>query len=203
MVRDIEKIKRDLESSKNNDIIYKKAKIKEMFKKDPDLNDVLGEIHPMPLNHFIDPDNPTEEEKIKRQQILDYNESIKHERIIDFLKLNGIQKEVVNFIMFDIDDYRTDYSNRALKDQYLVVMCLVHEDDMDTEYGITRTDLLSYIVKDLLSGTNSLGMRLMPESDRPDIIDDRYYTRTLRFKISAPNTVPGHMIGNNKYDRFN
>ena len=41
-----------------------------------------------------------------------------------------------------------------MKIQTLIVMCLVHEDDLDTEYGIVRTDLLSYIVKDLLCWTN-------------------------------------------------
>lgn len=42
MIRDISNIKRDLEDKKNNDIIYKKSKIQEIFESDPDLNEILG-----------------------------------------------------------------------------------------------------------------------------------------------------------------
>lgn len=82
----------------------------------------------------------------------------------------------------------------------LIVMCLVHEDDLDTEYGIVRTDLLSYIVKDLLCWTNSLGNQLKCIDDYGDIIDSRYYCRTLKFEIECPNNLYAGM--NNKYDNF-
>ena len=42
MIRDISNIKRDLEDKKNNDIIYKKNKLQEIFEADPDLNEILG-----------------------------------------------------------------------------------------------------------------------------------------------------------------
>ena len=35
--------------------------------------------------------------------------------------------------MFDINDTDTSYYNKAMKIQTLIVMCLVHEDDLDTE----------------------------------------------------------------------
>ena len=34
------------------------------------------------------------------------------------------------------------------------------------------------------------------------IEDTKYYCRTLKFSIEAPNVVRGHMGMNNKYDRF-
>ena len=199
MQRDIASIMRDLENKKNNDIIWKKNKLMEMFKEDPDLIEILGQKPIRPLNKYADVDNPTEEELKLRKEIEDYNEKVQHEQIIPWLKLNGIQKEVLNFIMFDIDDTDVSYSNNVIKNQYLIVMCLVHEDDMETEYEIPRTDLLDYIVKDLLCWTNALGMQLKCVNDFRDIVDSKYYARTIKFKIEAPNNVQG---GGNRYDRF-
>lgn len=200
MKRDIDKIVRDLENQKNNDIIYKKKKLEKMFKEDPDLIELLGQKPKRPLNKFADKNNPTEEELAERKEIEEYNEKIQHEQIVPWLKLNGIQKEVLNFIMFDIDDTDVSYVNNVIKNQYLIVMCLVHEDDMETEYNIPRTDLLDYIVKDLLCWTNALGMQLKCVNDFNDIIDSKYYSRTIKFKIEAPNNL-GNGV-NNRYDRF-
>ena len=199
MERDIANIVRDLEDKKNNDIIWKKSKLMEMLKADPDLLEILGQKPKRPLNKYADKDNPTEEELKLRQEILDYNEKIEHAQIVPWLKLNGIQKEVLNFVMFDIDDSDVSYSNNVIKNQYLIVMCLVHEDDMETEYGIPRTDLLDYIIKDLLCWTNALGMQLKCVNDFQDIVDTKYYCRTIKFRIESPNNVQG---GGNKYDRY-
>ena len=199
MKRDIANIKRDLENKKNNDIIWKKSKLIEMFKQDPDLIEILGQKQRRPLNKYLDANNPTAEELALRQEITDYNERIEHEQIVPWLKLNGIQKEVLNFVMFDIDDTDVSYTNNMIKNQYLTVICLVHEDNMETEYGIPRTDLLDYIVKDLLCWTNALGMQLKCVNDFNGIIDSKYYARTIKFKIQEINNAQG---GGNRYDKF-
>lgn len=202
MKRDIKGISRDLDSRNNNDIVYKKDKLLKMFNEDPDLKDVLGVLEPKPLNEYLDVNNPTEEELKLRREIIEYNEKIKHDQIVPFLKLNGLQKEVLNFVMFDIRDDGVDYYNDTKKKQYIEVMCVVHEDDMETEYGIVRTDLLDYIVRDLLCWTNSLGFHVVLEEDRPYILDADYYSRRMRFLIKAPNVVNGHMGRLNKYDNY-
>lgn len=201
MKRDIEFITRDLEDKRNNDIIYKKNKLMEMFHKDPDLQEILGRKEKRPKNTFLDPEHPTKAELDERREIDEYNARIQHDQIIPFLKLNGIQKEVLNFIMFDIDDNDISYTNNVIKTQLLIVMCLVHEDDMETEYGIIRTDLLGYIIKDLLCWSNSLGMQMKCINDFSDIIDQKYYCRTLKFRIDAPNHIHSY-TGSNRHDRF-
>lgn len=115
-----------------------------MFNEDPDIKEVLNKLPKKPLNKFADPDNPTEEELALRKEIEDYNRKVSEPQIIPFLKLNGLQEEVLNFLMFDINDNVDHYMTPAMKTQTITVMCLVHEDDMDTEYNIVRTDLLSY-----------------------------------------------------------
>lgn len=202
MKRNIAEIKRDLENRKNNDIIYKKDKLKKIFEEDPDLIEVLGKVSSKPLNKFKDENNPTTEELKLRQEIIEFNERTNHNQIVPYFKLNGIQKEVLNFIMFDIEDSDVSYNNNSIKIQTISVMCLVHEDDMETEYDIVRTDLLSYIVKDLLSWTNVFGKQVKCVNDYQDIIDSRYHCRTLKFESKVPNTNPGHMGVNNRYDTF-
>lgn len=188
MKRDISNIDRVLDDVKNNDIIYKKARIKEIFEQDPDLKDVLGQIPPIPLNKYADKQNPTEAELAERHRIMEYNEKVSHPQIVSFLKVNDIQTEVLNFVMFDISDERPSYTSELIKNQYLTVMCLVHENDMDTEYNVNRVDLLSYIVKDLLCWSNDTGLHLKLYSDEFGITDTKYYARTLRFLIRATNT---------------
>lgn len=201
MKRDISNIQRVLDDVKNNDIIYKKARIKEIFNQDPDLKDVLGQLSPIPLNKYKDKSSPTEDELAERKRIVEYNEKVTHPQIIDFIKINDIQTEVLNFVMFDIGDERPSYTSDMIKNQYLTVMCLVHEDDMETEYGINRVDLLSYIVKDLLCWSNDVGLHLKLYSDEWGITDTKYYARTLKFLIRATNTNNFRSGGNrNSYE---
>ena len=203
MQRDINKL-RDLESGTGNlenyDIIRKKKIVQDILVNDPDIREILGAKEPLPLNQYRDPKNPTDDELKARQEILSYNQNITHEQIVPWLKLNGIQKEVLSFILFDIYDDRVSYTNKVIKNQYLEIMILCHEQSMDTEYEIPRTDLLDWIIKDLFNWSNVLGNQLKLTSDNVRIVDNIYYCRTLLFLMTTSNGVFG--TGNNPYDRF-
>lgn len=202
MQRDIANMRDfEIKNGKDNfDIVYKKKVIGDIFKTDPDIQEILGKKSPRPLNKYADEYNPTPDELAEREAILKYNESISHNQIISYLKLDDLQKEVLNFIMYEIRDTGVSVGNNAIKYQYLIVLCLVHKDDMMTEYDILRPDLLSYIVKDLLNGSNVLGAQLKCESDVDEQIDKQYHARRLSFKIETQNM--GIVAGKNKYDRF-
>lgn len=212
---------RNLEEIKNIDLVYKKSKLMQVFKTDPDIKNVLGVKPPLPLNVYKDEENPTEEEIKVRNSILDYNKKIKHPQIIDYLKLNNTQDEVVNYICFDIYDERNDYDNKGFKRQYVIVMIMINENDMNSmiatdikeidsegklttsKYYFQRADLLSYIIKDLLSWSNEFGIQLVCYQDQPKIIDGGYYCRELRFVTNTPNTVSKHRGMHNRYERVN
>lgn len=188
MTRDISKIERELDDFRNNDIIYRKHKILERLKADPDLQYVLNKKQKLPLNRFVDPSNPTDDEKKQRERILLYNDNVSKPQIIPYLKINEIQTDVLNFIMFDIADERASYNSELTKNQILTVMCMVHENDMETEFDdITRVDLLSYIVVDLINRSNFSGLHFTLQSNRPQITDTKYYARTLQFLVITPN----------------
>lgn len=224
MIRDLANIDRSLDSSENIDILQKKKTLKQIFLSDPDIQEVLGKLEPRynpyedPLTHK--PKSGLSDEELKEyQEICDYNEAITHEQIVDYLKLNGLQKEVLNFIMYDIYDERMDYDNRGFKRQYIIVMVVVNDGDMVTEFGselfkegaspdeslgmymFKRVDVLSYIIKDLLNWSNVLGSQLQCYSDEPKILDSGYYCRELRFITTPPNTIRDHGGLRNKYDK--
>ncbi len=203
MQRDINYL-RDLETGgknkENYDIIFKKQKIKEILESDPDIVELLGMKEPRPLNQYADPNNPTPDELKLREEIETYNLSITHEQIVPWLKLNNIQKEVLNFIMYDIRDDHPNYDNPAVKEQYIDFMIMVHQSDMDTEYGVPRADLLDQVVRDLFSRSNVFGKCAVTFSDNPSIVDDKYYCRTVTFHLTVGNGLFGN--GNNPYDRF-
>ena len=71
MIRDIKNITRDLENKKNNDIIYKKNKLLQIFNEDPDLNEILGKKDKRPLNKYTDKNNPTSQELNERNLIVE------------------------------------------------------------------------------------------------------------------------------------
>lgn len=195
---------RDLETGGKNfesyDIIRKKKKIKEILLKDPDIKEVLGMKEPRPLNQYKDPSHPLPEEVVEREEILTYNKNIKHEQIVPWIKLNGIQREVLNFIMYEIEDERISYINSKLKHQRITFWILVHENDMETEYGVPRTDLLGYLIKDNLNWSNALGSQLTCIEDGFRIVDNTYYCRMITFQTEEVNGIYG---GNkNPHDRF-
>ena len=177
-----------------DDIINKKLKIYKLFKEDPDLLDMLGRPEPIvPL------ETASDEEK---QQIIDHNDRIKQPEIIPWLKLNGVVKTVSNKVLFDIYTERADYDDPAFSRQFLIVMCLVDETAMETEYGIPRVDLVAYIVKDLINRTDYLGMNAKLFSDEPKIVDNSFYCRELRFVIKQPNYTNSQRGLGNRYDKF-
>lgn len=203
MKRNINKL-RDLESGKGAseefDIIRKKRIIRKILESDPDIKEVLGAKEPKPLNKYTDANNPTESELKQRQEILEWNESIKHEQIVPWLKLNGLQKEVLNFIMFDIEDKSSIYEKDRFKTQTLSVWIIVSEEDMETEYDIPRADLLGYLVKDLLNWSNCCGSQMVLTYDDYKIFDTHYYSRRLEFTMKVQNGIRPQ--SNNRYDRF-
>lgn len=181
-------LNRILDDVKNDDIIYKKSVIKKVLNDDPDLKTVLGQLPTLPQKREVNKGQPTEAELEERKRIEEYNRRVSKPQILSFLKVNDIQKEVLNFVMFDISDERPSYTSEMIKQQYVTVLILVHEDDMETEYGIDRVDLLAYIIKDLLCWSNKTGISMKLYSDEPAISDSKYYSRTLKFLIKATNT---------------
>lgn len=103
----------DIDAVKNSDIVAKKRIVYQLLAKDLKLRWALG---------YEDKDISP------------------NEYLIPYIKLNGIQKEVKNFVMFDIADKDVSYNNEVIKHQILNVVILIHEDEINSSYTLLDND---------------------------------------------------------------
>lgn len=170
MKRDIQKV--------NDDIIEMKRLIKQKLISDPD---ILEALH----NPDLDIDSPDE--------FLDNN-------IYGFIRIPTTQDTVRNFICFTVDDIEPDYYNTHMKVQQVQFECICHLDDLKTEYGIDRHDLLGYLVRDTFNWSNIFGLQLELVYDKERTLDSDYYCRILKFEATKPNSL-NKAKRSNPYDK--
>lgn len=151
----------------DDDIISMKRLIKQKLISDPD---ILEALH----NPDIDIDSPDE--------FLDVN-------IYGFIRIPQTQDTVRNFICFTVDDIEDSQINTHMKIQYIQFNCICHLDDMKTEYGIDRHDLLGYLVRDTFNWTNMFGLQFKLVYNKESTVDSDYYCRTLKFEATQLNSL--------------
>ena len=163
----------------NDDIIEMKRLIKQKLISD---TDILEALH----NTDIDLDSPDE--------FLGNN-------IFGFIRIPQTQDTVRNFICFTVDDIEENRFNEIMKTQYIQFNCICHLDDMKTEFGIDRHDLLGYLVRDIFNWTNIFGLQFKLIYNKESAMDSDYYCRTLKFEATKPNT-PNKARMDNPNDRI-
>lgn len=161
----------------NDDIIEIKRLIKQKLISD---TDILEALHSK-----IDIDSPDE--------FLDNH-------IYGFIRIPTTQDTVRNFICFTVDDIEDHRYNSHMKVQQIQFVCICHLDDMKTEFGIDRHDLLGYIVRDIINWSNDFGPQFKLVYNKESTIDSDYYCRTLKFERECTNSL-NKAIRSNPYDR--
>ena len=151
----------------NDDIISMKRTIKQMLISNVDLLEALN-------NKDIPIDSPDE--------YLDSN-------IYDFLRVPRTQDTVRNFICFTVDDIEDHRFNEAMKIQYIQINVICHLEDMSTRYGMSRHDLLGYLIREKFNWTNLFGLQFKLVYNKESPVDSDYYCRTLKFEAVKPNSL--------------
>lgn len=159
MIRDIQNV--------NDDIIEMKRLIKQQLIADTDILEALN-------NPTIDIDSPDE--------FLDNN-------IFGFIRIPTTQDTVRNFICFIVDDIEEHRFNEVMKYQQIQFTVICHLDDMKTNYGMDRHDLLGYLIRDTMNWTNMFGLQFKLIYNKESTIDSDYYCRTLKFEAIKPNQL--------------
>ena len=109
--------------------------------------------------------------------------------IFSYLKIPGSQSTVKNFICFDINDVDELYYSTTYLEKDVIFRTVSHQEDIVTDYGINRQDLLALLINDRYSWSNFLGMRLQKIYDAAKIAENNYYYREIKFKITSPNAM--------------
>ena len=170
MIRNIQKV--------DDDIIEIKRQIKQKLISDPD---ILEALH----NPDVDLESPDE--------FLDNN-------IYGFIRIPQTQDTVRNFICFTVDDIEDHRYNSHMKVQQIQFNCICHLDDMKTEFGMDRHDLLGYLVRDVFNWSNDFGLQFKLVYNKESTIDSDYYCRTLKFERDCTNSL-NNATRSNRYDR--
>ena len=163
----------------NDDIIEMKRLIKQKLIDDPDILETLHDPD-------IDIDSPDE--------FLDSH-------IYGFIRVPQTQDKVRNFICFTVDDIEDNRFNEVMKTQYVQFNCICHLEDMKTDYGIDRHDLLGYLIRDIFNWTNDFGIQFKLIYNKESTIDSDYYCRTLKFEATKVNSLNKARM-DSPYDKF-
>jgi hypothetical protein len=171
MIRNIQKVQ--------DDIIEMKRLIKQKLIADAD---ILEALH----NPDSDVESPDE--------FLDNN-------IYGFIRIPTTQDTVRNFICFTVDDIEDHRYNSHMKVQQIQFSCICHLEDMKTDYGIDRHDLLGYLVRDIFNFSNDFGLQFKLVYNKESTIDGDYYCRTLKFEAVKLNSLNKAKM-DNPYDKL-
>lgn len=157
----------------NDDISRIKRQIKQKLIADTDILEAL--------NSSIDIDSPDE--------FLDTH-------IFGFIRIPSTQDTVRNFICVTVDDIEEHRFNEIMKYQDITFVAICHLNDMKTEYGVDRHDLLGYLIRESINWTNLFGLQFKLIYNKESTIDGDYYCRTLKFQAIKPNSPNNAKMGN-------
>lgn len=107
--------------------------------------------------------------------------------IFSHINIPDIQSTSSNFICFEVDDVNESYFNDIMLNKVITFMIIVHEKNIETQWGIDRHDLLAALIKKRFNWSNYLGMHLKKVYDSAGIMDNGYYFRTIKFKTTNTN----------------
>lgn len=169
MIRDIQNI--------DDDIIRAKRIIKEKLINDPDVIEALD-------NQKLDPEEP---------------DTYVNENIFDYIRIPGTTTDKKNFICFDIKQDGMIDKNNHMKSLVYIFNVYAHEDTIDTPYGISRHDLLAYLIRDIFNYSNIFGTQLTLVQNTPGIADAYWSSRSLWFKAETPAGLQ-RAVRTNKYE---
>lgn len=167
---------RDSETDSYDDTERYKYQIMQMLTNN---QDILWTLHNKVLEQD-DNDKINIDKKLNGDAYRDVN-------IFSFLKIPGTQSEVKNFICFEVDDVNVPYESLIKKN--ITFRTISHEDDIKTDWGIARQDLLASIIKNEFDWSNVFGMHLEKIYDKGRIADNGYYYREFIYETAVPNNL--------------
>jgi len=133
----------------------------------------------------------------------DESDSYMYVNIFPYFFLNSTtQVTVKNFICYEINNQlRSDDLDGFFKNCQIIfyVLCDINNNnDIVSEIGAMRHDLLGQIIIDEFNYSNCFGTKLLLVSDEPSILDKTYAMRTIVFQNVTPNNITsGNIVVNN------
>ena len=109
--------------------------------------------------------------------------------IFNYLKIPKTQSIVKNFICFEVDDIEQVRYNEVLITKNITFRTISHGDDVKTDWGIARQDLLAMIIKNEFDWSNVFGMHISKIYDKGRVSEDGYYYREFIYETTVANNL--------------
>ena len=123
--------------------------------------------------------------------------------IFNFLKIPDTQSVSKNYICFEVDDIEQVRYNEALITKQITFRTVSFEDDVKTDWGIARQDLLAMIIKSEFDWSNIFGMHISKVYDKGRVSEDGYYYREVIYETTTANNLVNKMKnGGFNYGRY-
>ena len=177
--------------NKNNgydDISRFKAVIKDKLINN---TDILMALHNPDLEAKL-----TEEEKIAHLNTI--GNAYYNVNIFSFLKMPDVQNTVKNFVCFEVEDEEEPYGTNNLITRQIIFRPVSHEDDVKTDFGIDRQDLLALMIKDTFNWANFLGKQWKKVYDVAKVAANGYYYRDIRYETNVSNNLVDKFVNGKK-----
>lgn len=149
-----------------NDILRIKMKIFEIFLHNEDILRALH--HPTySLSESLSPD------------------LFRYTSIFPYLQVPLDKSDVKNYLCFEVS---TQGEGKLARNK-LVVRIICHQEEMETDWGLPRTDLISMIIAEEIDWTLTFGGSLKKVSDGAGIFSSGYFYRDLIYEQHSANNV--------------
>lgn len=103
-----------------------------------------------------------------------------------YVRIPETQDKVHNYICYTVDiNHKGNLRNKTLKDIYVTFTVFCEEQTIDTEFGVSRHDLLGYLIKDDFNWSNMFGAQSAIVYDQESVTDTHFSVRTIKFEIKG------------------
>ncbi len=116
-------------------------------------------------------------------------DAFKDVAVFDYLSLPNLKERAYNYICFAVDTFKKGTQFR------ITFRCVTHEDDMRTDYGINRQDLLGLIISDEFDWSDIFGTHVEKDSSVEYVTNDHYFYREIVYLGDTPYNNFNKVIG--------
>lgn len=143
-------------------------------------------------------DNETLERKSKTaKDLLKNSFAYWNMNIFPYMRVPDPQPTTGCYILFEVGEqkYAIDDMSRITKIVTFRVVC--HEDIMDTDFGVTRLDLISMLISEMFDGLATMGIAFEKQSDTPKTTSNDYYYREIVYRVNSTNNIQARLRNGN------
>lgn len=115
-----------------------------------------------------------------------------YRNIFPYLRIPETQTEARSYVTFSVDMPKVSTKNYFFKDMVITINIIIHEDlmRMPPNFSATRADYIASLINKIFNLNKNYGnVSLEYVSDVENVLLNKFFVRTLRFRCNELNTV--------------